>query len=191
MESDTAPVEATPAGLLFADWIAARGCAKSTAYRMRGELGIEPERRRKGGTVEVWLSQEQADLMTAYADALGRGMSTGEALATVGRAHPTMDSPLALFGGDRRNPASIVPMESSGSHPMEPMESDGTDERAELEVIRCRLAALRDAVELGAPVSTREVVRLLGVRPGGDVIERGRIRAVRLGRNLWQLDPLD
>lgn len=185
MDSDAPLVDATPSGQLFADWIARKGCAKSTAYRMRSELGIEPERRRRGGVVEVWLSQAQADLMTAYADALGRGMSTAEALEAVGHGSAIVET-----DGARRNPPPLVPMESGGAPP-EPMESVGADEKAELGAIRSRLAALRDAVELGAPLTTREAALLLGARPGGDEVARGRILAVREARNCWVLERID
>jgi hypothetical protein len=186
MESDAPLVEATPSGLLFADWIAARRCAKSTAYRMRSELGIEPERRRRGGVVEVWLSQEQSDLMTAYAEALGRGMSTAEALEAVGHGSAIVET-----DGARRNPPPLVPMESGGAPPSEPMESGGADKKARLEVLRCRLAALRDAVELGAPLKTREAALLLGATPGGDEVARGRILAVREAKDCWTLERID
>jgi hypothetical protein len=179
MESDPPLVDAVPSGCPFPDWISARGCAKSTAYRMRSELGIELERRRRGGIVQVWLSQEQADLMTAYADALGRGMSTAEALASIGHG-----AALVKSGGDHGKAAPLVPMAP------ETPESGGDDERSVLETLRCRLAALRDAVELGAPLKTPEAALLLGARPGGAQVTRGRIRAVRDARNCWVLERL-
>ena len=79
-------------------------------------------------------------------------------------------------------------MESDGPAAADPMESDGSDGEA-LQRLRSRLAALRDAVELGAPLSTTEAALLLGARPGGGEVVRGRIRAVRLRRNLWTLEP--
>jgi hypothetical protein len=176
-------IDAIPSGMLFADWIAQRGCAKSTAYRMRSELGITPERRRRGAVVETWLSQEDADLMTDYAEALSRGLSTAEALAAVGRGG-------ALVESDGR--AMLVPMEPDGPPAAGPMDSDGT---GEVERLRARLAALRDAVELGAPLTTREAEILLGARPGGSVVVRGRIVAMREVRedgrpfqNRWTLE---
>lgn len=170
--------EATPSGCLFSDWISRRGCAKSTAYRMRSELGIVPEKRRRGGAVEVWLSAADEALLTAYADALQGppAMTTADALAAVGRSG-------SLVVADR--PPLAVPMESDGALPDDPMESDGEV----LPRLRDRLAALRDAVELGAPLSSAEVALLLGARPGGAEVVRGRIRAVRLRRNLWTLEP--
>jgi hypothetical protein len=87
------PLDALPAGCLFSDWIARKGCAKSTAYRMRGELQIEPERRRgAGGVMQVWLTAEQEALMDAYAEALERSRNTAEALAAVGRLAAPMES---------------------------------------------------------------------------------------------------
>ncbi len=68
--------------------------------------------------------------------------------------------------------------------PPDPVESDGAVER-----LRHRLAALRDAMEMGAPLTTAEVALLLGARPGGAVVVRGRLRAVREGRNLWTIEP--
>jgi hypothetical protein len=175
-------VEAMPSGCLFSDWITRRGCAKSTAYRMRQELGVIPEKRRRGAAVEVWLSAGDEVLMTAYADALGRGLSTVAALEAVGmgrRATALVESDGAALAG---------PMESDGPQPEGPMESDGADGER-LILLRRRLAALRDALELGAPLSTAEAALLLGARPGGAEVVRGRIRAVRLRRNLWTLEP--
>jgi len=175
-------VEALPSGCLFSDWITRRGCAKSTAYRMRQELGVIPEKRRRGAAVEVWLSAGDEVLMSAYADALGRGLSTVAALEAVGmgrRATALAESDGAALTG---------PMESDGPQPEGPMESDGADGEG-LILLRRRLAALRDALELGAPLSTAEAALLLGARPGGAEVVRGRIRAVRLRRNLWTLEP--
>jgi hypothetical protein len=175
-------VEALPSGCLFSDWITRRGCAKSTAYRMRQELGVIPEKRRRGAAVEVWLSAGDEVLMTAYADALGRGLSTVAALEAVGmgrRATALVESDGAALAG---------PMESDGPAPEGPVESDGADGEG-LILLRRRLAALRDALELGAPLSTAEAALLLGARPGGAEVVRGRIRAVRLRRNLWTLEP--
>jgi hypothetical protein len=176
-------VEALPSGCLFSDWITRRGCAKSTAYRMRQELGVIPEKRRRGAAVEVWLSAGDEVLMSAYADALGRGLSTVAALETVGmrgRVTTLVESDGAALAG---------PMESDGPAPEGPVESDGADLGERLILLRRRLAALRDALELGAPLSTAEAALLLGARPGGAEVVRGRIRAVRLGRNLWTIEP--
>ena len=54
--------DATPSGVLVSDWIATRGCAKSSAYKWLGILGIRPRREvnRATGKVESWLTDEQA-----------------------------------------------------------------------------------------------------------------------------------
>lgn len=179
-------LDALPAGCLFPDWIARRGISKSTAYQWRNDLKIEPERRRVGTRVEVWLSSEQEQLLNSYGDALGRGLSVPDALAAVGRPAPV----------ESDGPGTMVPLEfvgmvpaasdSSGAESAAPVESDGEQRIAAL---RQRLAALRDAVELGAPLSTQDVALLLGARPGGSVVVRGRLRAVREARNLWTIEP--
>jgi hypothetical protein len=176
-------IEATPAGLLFADWIAARGCSRSTAYRMRDELGIKPaEKRRRGTAVDVWISAADEALLNAYAEALAQGMSRSDALAAVGRSGALVPASA---------PGPMVPSESDGPAPLDPMDSDGLAETEAdaLLHLRRRLAALRDAVDLGAPLSTAEVSLLLGARPGGGEVVRGRLRAVRQRRNVWTVEP--
>jgi len=173
---ESAALPADPSGCLFADWIARRGCAKSTAYKWRAELCITPEKRRRGSAVEVWLSAEDEALLDAYAEALGRGLTTPDALAAVGRS-------AAIVPSESIGHGALIPMESDGPPPADPMESDG------LQHLRRRLAALRDAVDLGAPLSTAEVGLLLGARPGGAEVLRGRLRAVRQARNVWTIEP--
>ena len=182
MDNQVEAVEAMPSGCLFSDWITRRGCAKSTAYRMRQELGVICEKRRRGAAVEVWLSAGDEVLMTAYADALGRGLTTAAALVAVGMSGRVT----ALVESD--GPSDLVPMESIEPAPADPVESGGTDGEG-LILLRRRLAALRDALELGAPLSTAEACLLMGARLGVAEVVRGRIRAVRQRRNLWTIEP--
>jgi len=58
---------------------------------------------------------------------------------------------------------------------------------ADLTALRQRLDLIQLALQTGAPLSTAEVSVLLGARPGGDVVERGGLRARRLSRNVWKL----
>ena len=181
---ESAALEATPAGCLFSTWIEKTGISKSTAYKWRSDLGIEPIKRRTGTKVEVWLSFQDETLLEAYAEALGDGLPVPEALARVGRA-----APMESIGS-----GGIVPMESTGINQPAPMESDGIGRTAPVDSdgiqrLAARLAALRDAVDLGAPLSTAEVSLLLGARPGGDEVVRGRLRAVREARNCWTIEP--
>lgn len=172
---ESAAIEATPAGCLFPAWIQARGVSKSTAYQWRAALGIKPEKRRVGAAVEVWLSAADVALLNAYGDALAN-MPPAEALAKVGRAAPV----------ESDGSSAIVPVESDGPQTIAPVESDGAQR---VEQLRGRLAALRDAVEMGAPLTTADVALLLGARPGGDEVVRGRLRAVREARNCWTIEP--
>ncbi len=173
-------VDATPSGVLVSDWIATRGCAKSSAYKWLGILGIRPRREvnRATGKVESWLTDDQAATLTAYAEALSKGAKPSEALTVIGRG--------AVVA------APQVPgwMPPAGWEPMAP-ESESADSEDDaydaLELLGKRLRALRDAVELGAPLTTREVRLLLGANPGAEQVSRAGVTARRLARNLWQL----
>ena len=69
--------------VLVRDWISSRGCAKSSAYKWLGILGIRPRREvnRATGKVESWLTDEQAATLTAYAEALSSGHKSPDAIA--------------------------------------------------------------------------------------------------------------
>jgi len=58
---------------------------------------------------------------------------------------------------------------------------------ADLSALRQRLEVIQLAVQTGAPLSTAEVTRLMGARPGADLVERGGLRARRISRNVWKL----
>jgi hypothetical protein len=183
---ESAALDATPSGCLFSEWIERVGCSRSTAYKWRSELGIKPEKRRHGTTVEVWLSAADEALLGAYKEALSRSDTTAEALAAIGRAPMESDGAGAMVPVESAGLSRTDPMESDGAGPGAPMESDGAHE---IELLRARLAALRDAVDLGAPLTTAEVSTLLGARPGGAAVVRGRLRAVREARNCWTIEP--
>ena len=53
--------------------------------------------------------------------------------------------------------------------------------------LRNRLELTDLAIKTGAPLSTAEVTYLMGARPGSAVVERGGLKARRLGRNVWKL----
>lgn len=58
---------------------------------------------------------------------------------------------------------------------------------ADLSSLRQRLEVIQLAVQTGAPLSTAEVTKLMGARPGADLVERGGLRARRISRNVWKL----
>ena len=61
------------------------------------------------------------------------------------------------------------------------------DEKCDSYELRQRLELTSLAIETGAPLSTSEVSKLLGVRPGSSKIERGGLIAKKLSRNVWRL----
>lgn len=66
---------------------------------------------------------------------------------------------------------------------------DGAEqaEAAELRSLHRRLEVIQLALQTGAPLTTAEVTRLLGARPGAEVVERGGLIARRISRNVWKL----
>ena len=61
------------------------------------------------------------------------------------------------------------------------------EEKCDTHELRQRLELTSLAIETGAPLSTAEVSKLLGVRPGSSKVERGGIIAKRISRNVWKL----
>lgn len=60
-------------------------------------------------------------------------------------------------------------------------------EKCDLYDLRQRLELTSLAIETGAPLSTTEVSKLLGVRPGSSKVERGGLIAKKVSRNVWRL----
>ena len=61
------------------------------------------------------------------------------------------------------------------------------NEKCDLYELRQRLELTSLAIETGAPLSTSEVSKLLGVRPGASKVERGGLIAKKISRNVWKL----
>ena len=61
------------------------------------------------------------------------------------------------------------------------------DEKCDSYELRQRIEVASLAIETGAPLSTSEVSKLLGVRPGSSKVERGGLIAKKLSRNVWRL----
>jgi hypothetical protein len=162
----------TPAdGMPFAAWMEREGLARSTAYQRAAELGIRRAQRHnpETGRPDPWLSQADAEALTAYARMLREGVRPAEAVAALGRG-------------------VIVPTVADA-----PESTESTDTSADygrLELLALRMRALRDAVELGAPLSRADAAALLGVVPGagvGEAVTRAGIEAHHLARGVWQL----
>lgn len=109
------------------------------------------------------------ELVTSYARHRGAYLSAAEALAAVGRG------------------ALVVTPPAAPPKPSEATADSADDDREQLETLALQLQALGAAVDLGAPLTTRQVRLLLGARPGGDRDTRAGIEARKLGYNLWRL----
>ncbi|MCP9793330.1 hypothetical protein KBZ20_16400 [Vulcanococcus limneticus Candia 3F8] len=168
-----AALAAVPDGVPFDQWIEREGCSRSSAYKWAGELGIKPTQEPDPGDPRkrrAWISGEQAEQLSAYAKQR-KGRRIGEAIAATRGALATVPPPGWVSSAE---PADTADREDDG-------------DREALEVLGLRLQALRDAVELGVPLSTHEVRLLLGARPGGDRVTRAGIEARREARGLWRL----
>ncbi len=75
----------------------------------------------------------------------------------------------------------------SGESPSWTWNEEPQEGPADLAALRQRLEVIQLAVQTGAPLTTAEVTRLLGARPGADLVERGGLRARRISRNVWKL----
>ena len=64
------------------------------------------------------------------------------------------------------------------------------NEKCDSYELRQRLELTSLAIDTGAPLSTSEVSKLLGVRPGSSKVERGGLIAKKLSRNVWRLNKL-
>ena len=63
--------------------------------------------------------------------------------------------------------------------------------QADLLALRHRLELTSLAIQTGAPLSTAEVSKLLGARPGSKEVRRGGLIARRVSRNVWKLSSSD
>ena len=159
-------------GMPFSAWIKEAGCARSTASKWAEACAvrIRKEINPATGRQESWLSGHDVAVLNDYRRQLQQGQNPAATL-------------VSLSPGSQVLPGAWLPQAP------EPAASSRSreEEREALELLQLRLAGLRDALELSAPLSTRETTLLLGVRPGTDPLGRGGIEARRLGRNLWQL----
>lgn len=159
-------------GMPFSAWVKQAGCARSTAAKWAEACAvrIRKEVNPASGRQESWLSGHDVAVLNDYRRQLDGGQKPSATL-------------VSLTPGGQVLPAAWLPQAPEPAAANRSRE----EEREALELLQLRLAGLRDALDLGAPLSTKETTLLLGVRPGGDPLGRAGIEARRLGRNLWQL----
>ena len=76
-------------------------------------------------------------------------------------------------------------MSQEGHHPWTFSEEE--NDKADLHSLRQRLELTSLAIDTGAPLSTSEVTKLLGAKPGSEKTQRGGLIAQRISRNVWKL----
>lgn len=178
------PLPAVPDGLRLSDWIETAGVSRSTAYALLKIAGIEPEQRKVPGSRKP-VSFLAGDAL-ARMDALAQASRDGATLPQIRERFAAFAGQSGIVSADL--PAgAIVPAGRSEIVPNSPPDSPKPSESMP---VRERLAALRDAIELGAPLTTAEAEQLLGSRLSGDRVVRGRVAAIREGRNCWRLEML-
>jgi hypothetical protein len=173
---DPAAVPAVPDGLRLSEWIESRGVSRSTTYSLLRLAGIEPEARRVDGSRKPvsFLTAAQLVVMDAMAEQLRDGRTLAQLSAMV-PTRTVRDDP-----GQDPEPSETIP--------------DGSPDDPGLSrplTLPERLQALQLALDTGAPLSTADVAQLLGARPGGPEVQRGRVLAVRHARNVWTLEAIE
>ena len=155
---------AVPDGMRLSDWWESRGVPRSTAFRLLKAAGIEPAKVRAPGSQSPvsFLSAAQLEVLDNLVARLKAGAtltSIEGILARVSRPETAQDVEVA----------------------------DGPPPG--LDLLLARLEVAERALRSGAPLSTDELAWVLGVRPGGNVVTRGRVTARRHGSKWWSLEP--
>tara|TARA_Y100001968_G_C19037730_1_gene562920 strand:- start:7 stop:378 length:372 start_codon:yes stop_codon:yes gene_type:complete len=65
---------------------------------------------------------------------------------------------------------------------------EDNEENADLHSLRQRLELTSLAIDTGAPLTTSEITKLLGIKPNSTKFERAGLIATRLSRNVWRLN---
>ena len=158
---------AIPDGMQLSAWWESRAVPRSTAFKLVRIAGIEPGKVRVDGSRSPvsFLSQQQVDML----DTLHGRIQSGETLAQLEGALATL--------------RHLEPSPDTDPAPL-PEEAD-----AMAQAVLSRLKAGRLALTTGLPLTTAETAWILGARPGGDAVTRGRVVARRHARNVWTLEP--
>lgn len=156
---------AVPDGLRLSDWWESRDVPRSTAFRLLKVAGLEPEKVRAEGSRSPvsFLTAEQVQVLDALAQRLKAGATIAQLEGAIARVSRPETAP------DPEPPPAV-----DGPGPA---------------LLLARLEAGQRAIAAGLPLTTGEVAWLLGARPGGDRVTRGRVTAVRHARNCWTLEP--
>ena len=147
----------------------ALGIGRTALYQRMERLQIAAAKRPDG---RAYLTAEQLEQLRTFG-----------AAAQLARRPTAAAAEMLAAAARAADPSAVRPDSADG-------EQLGT-ERERLELQALRLQVIREALELGAPLTTATVTDLLGARPGGAEVIRGRIAAVREGRDCWTLERLE
>lgn len=173
MDPDNSSDQLTPSDvdrITFGQWQASRNVARATAFRLLKVSGITPHKMKVPGSRALVNGLDPE--MVATLDQLEQRLANGETMAQLEASTTHALAPLGR--------SETVATDAPATAPT-------TDAAALLQ----RLQALDLAIATGSPLSTAEVALLLGARPGGPVVTRGRVMAERHGRNCWTVSAAD
>ena len=147
-------------GIRLSQWIATAPISRATTYQLLRLLGITPEKSSVPGVrAEVaMLTTEQVAAMDAAAARMAAGATLSDLATAITPAAPPDPS-------------------ADGLQTPPPTTADLME----------RLTAADLAIRTGFPLQTREVAWIMGARPGGDRVQRGRMIATRTARGVWSL----
>ncbi len=163
-------IEALPSGQRLSEWIEAAPIGKTASYELMKALGITPAKARFPGSAAAVsvLSAEQLVIMDRAAEKVAAGQSIADLTAIIARPRTTVNEPDEAQGGKVT-----------------------AKDRAEL---MARIDLAERAMTSGFPLTTAEVVWILGGPPGakvGTTVTHGRIAVTHHGTSEWSLARIE
>jgi len=160
-------VDAVPDGVTLSELAARLPISRASVFEVIKALGIATARGPgPGGRGRVaWLSAGDAQRVEDAANAVHRREIRISDLAQCRQSRPTRQT---LPG------AALTASAESGDH-------------VDAARLQARLRAAELAISSGLGLSTAEAAWILGARPSGAMVTRGRVTATRAGFNCWVL----
>lgn len=170
-------------GLRQSDWIASSGIARTSCFALFKLAGIEPELRRPpgGGKPVAFLTQEHLAALEPLAERFRQGASLSQIEAELHSTALNRSEPAEIGRNDAEPPAwleLVITAVRSLEKPADPLSM---------------ARQLKEAAELGVPLSQSEVANLLGLSISSIESWRGdqqvrpgyRLRRESDGRRVW------
>jgi len=160
-------VDAVPDGVTLSELMTQLPLSRASVFELIKALGITTAKGPgPGGRGRVaWLSGADARRIKQAADAVNDG-----------------DVRIADFAQGR---ASLATLQTVPVAPVAASAESG--DRVDAGRLQARLRAAETAISSGLGLTTAETAWILGARPAGAMVTRGRVTAVRAGFNCWVL----